>query len=248
MQGDRSLERSAGGLGIGLTLVRKLTELHGGTVMARSEGPGKGSEFTVRFPAASETVSERVRAPRRSPNRRRDGLRASLSWTTTRTWPAGWRDFSRSTVMTCRSPTMGPPGVDKAKEWRPEFVLLDIGLPGMDGYQVAARLRQDPITKDVVIIAISGYGQEEDRNRSKQAGFDHHLVKPISSSDLIKVLDNPRRWLRVPPRLPLRRAGANCLTTCPSRRKTRFGQTFTRNERPSGRPGPSSILMWRIPG
>ena len=86
----------------------------------------------------------------------------------------------------------GPAGVEQAKEWRPEFVLLDIGLPGMDGYQVAAVLRQDPITKDAVLIAISGYGQDEDRNRSKQAGFDHHLVKPIRSSEVIKVLDNPR--------------------------------------------------------
>ena len=86
----------------------------------------------------------------------------------------------------------GSTGFERAKEWRPEFVLLDLGLPGMDGFQVAALLRHDPDTRAAVIIAISGYGQEEDRNRSKQAGFDHHLVKPISSVELFKVLDRPR--------------------------------------------------------
>jgi CheY-like chemotaxis protein len=78
------------------------------------------------------------------------------------------------------------------KEWRSECVLLDFGLPGMDGYQVAALLRQDDDTKDTIIIGISGYGQEDDRKRSTQAGFDRHLVKPISSQDLLKLLANPR--------------------------------------------------------
>jgi PAS domain S-box-containing protein len=190
VQGDRSLERSAGGLGIGLTLVRKLTELHGGTVMVRSEGPGKGSEFTARFPAASEMIS---REP--SPT-------ATTVATTER--PARVLvvddnvDLARGLARLLeihghhvQIAYDGPAGVDKAKEWRPEFVLLDIGLPGIDGYQVASLLRQDPNTKDAVIIAISGYGQDEDRHRSKQAGFNHHLVKPISASDLIKVLEKP---------------------------------------------------------
>ena len=85
----------------------------------------------------------------------------------------------------------GPTGLETAKAWHPEFVLLDIGLPVMDGYQVAALLRHDPDTRGTVIIAISGYGQEEDRNRSREAGFDHHLVKPISSGELLKVLGDP---------------------------------------------------------
>jgi PAS domain S-box-containing protein len=191
VQGDHSLARTAGGLGIGLTLVRKLTELHGGTVMARSEGPGKGSEFTVRLPAASETVSEASSPPAQPhPTTRRPARVLVVDDNV---------DLARGLARLLeihghhvQIAYDGPAGLDNAKEWRPEFVLLDIGLPGMDGYQVASLLRRDPNTKDAVIIAISGYGQEEDHNRSIQAGFDHHLVKPVSSSDLIKVLDNPR--------------------------------------------------------
>ena len=82
----------------------------------------------------------------------------------------------------------GPTGLDKAKKSRPEVVLLDIGLPGMDGYQVAAHLRREDGVKDVTLIAISGYGQEEDLRLAKEAGFDHHLVKPIASADLFKIL------------------------------------------------------------
>ena len=188
VQGDRTLERSAGGLGIGLTLVRKLAELHGGTVTARSEGPGKGSEFTLRLPAASETGYTESSLPANPQGTTRRPARvlvvddnADLA-----------RGLARLLEMHghhVRIAYDGPAGVKSAKEWRPEFVLLDIGLPGMDGYQVVALLRHDQNTKDAVIVAISGYGQEEDRNRSKQAGFDHHLVKPVSSSDLIKVLE-----------------------------------------------------------
>jgi CheY-like chemotaxis protein len=83
----------------------------------------------------------------------------------------------------------GPSGLDKAKESKPEIVLLDIGLPGMDGYQVAAHLRQEETVKGATLIAISGYGQDEDRRRAMEAGFDHHLVKPIASEDLIKILE-----------------------------------------------------------
>jgi CheY-like chemotaxis protein len=86
----------------------------------------------------------------------------------------------------------GPSGIDQARAWNPEFVLLDIGLPGMDGFQVASLLRQNEATQDTVIIAISGYGHEEDRARSKQAGFDHHLVKPINSDELAMIMANPR--------------------------------------------------------
>jgi CheY-like chemotaxis protein len=191
VQGDRSLERSAGGLGIGLTLVRKLTELHGGTVSARSEGPGKGSEFTLRFPAASETVAQASSPPKRFQATTRKPARV-LVVDDNEDLAHGLARLLEIHGHHVRIAYDGPAGVKIAKEWRPEFVLLDIGLPGMDGYQVVALLRHDQNTKDAVIVAISGYGQEEDRNRSKQAGFDHHLVKPISSDDLIKVLDEPR--------------------------------------------------------
>ena len=189
VQGDRSLERSAGGLGIGLTLVRKLTELHGGTVMARSEGPGKGSEFTVRLPAASQTVcmDSSPRAQPKPTTRRAARVLVVDDNVDLARGLARLLEIHGHHVQIAHD---GPAAVEKANEWRPEFLLLDIGLPGMDGYQVAALLRQDPNTKNAVIIGISGYGQEEDRSRSKRAGFDHHLVKPVSSSDLIRVLEH----------------------------------------------------------
>ena len=82
----------------------------------------------------------------------------------------------------------GPEAIEAAREYRPEFVLLDIGLPGMDGYEVAARLRQEECCKDAVIVAVSGYGQDEDRRRSKEAGFDHHLIKPLDHDALLSLL------------------------------------------------------------
>ena len=160
-------------------------------VTARSEGPGKGSEFTLRFPAASETVAQASSPPTRFQPISRKPARV-LVVDDNRDLADGLARLLEIHGHHVRIAYDGPAGVKIAKEWRPEFVLLDIGLPGMDGYQVVALLRHDQNTKDAVIVAISGYGQEEDRNRSKQAGFDHHLVKPISSDDLIKVLDDPR--------------------------------------------------------
>ena len=190
VQGDRSLERMSGGLGIGLTLVQKLTALHGGTVMARSEGPGKGSEFTVRLPAARAAVSEQSEpAPKPEPLAKRSAR--VLVVDDNEDLARGLARLLEIHGHQVQIAYDGPAGLEKAKEWHPEFVLLDIGLPGMDGYQVAGLLRNDPDTKQAVIIAVSGYGQEEDRTRSRDAGFDHHLVKPISSGELLKVLGNP---------------------------------------------------------
>jgi PAS domain S-box-containing protein len=188
VQGDRSLERSAGGLGIGLTLVQKLTELHGGTVVAKSDGAGKGSEFIVRLPAASQPVIDPASpmvGPEPSLKRAARVLVIDDNVDLARGL-ARLLEIHGHDVLVAHD---GPSGVDTAKEWRPEFVLLDIGLPGMDGYQVAALLRQQPDTRDAIVIGISGYGQDDDRRRSKQAGFDHHLVKPISSEELIRVFE-----------------------------------------------------------
>ena len=107
---------------------------------------------------------------------------------TTSIWRAGWHGCSQFMVTTCEIAHDGPTGLDQAKKSKPEIVLLDIGLPGMDGYQVAAHLRREETVKDATLIAISGYGQEEDRRLAKEAGFDHHLVKPIVSDELIKLL------------------------------------------------------------
>jgi len=192
VQGDRSLERSAGGLGIGLTLVQKLTELHGGTVVARSEGAGTGSEFIVRLPAGEESNRERSRPRPQSEPRSKRAARVLVVDDNVDLA----RGLARLLEMRGHNVSIafdGPSAVDKARELHPEFVLLDIGLPGMDGYQVAALLRQEPDTKDAVIVAVSGYGQDEDRKRSQQAGFDLHLVKPVSCDELIKVFERPRK-------------------------------------------------------
>ena len=189
-QGDRSLARSEGGLGIGLTLVKSLVELHGGSITATSEGAGKGCEFIVRLPAIAPPAS---RPDARRPARQSEGRSSRILVIDDNVDTA--RGLGRllkllgHEVATAHD---GPSALEAAREHRPEFVLLDIGLPGMDGYEVARRLRQDEGCKDAVIVAISGYGQDEDRRRSKQAGIDHHLVKPIDHDALVTLLARPR--------------------------------------------------------
>ena len=184
-QADRSSARSEGGLGIGLTLVKRLVEIHGGTITANSEGPGKGSEFVVRLPAATRPVAPRPLTT---------GSTAPLN--TTRILVVDDNaDTARSmtrllTLMGHDVATAhnGLEAIGAAQTHRPEVILLDIGLPGMDGYEVIKRLRQEAWGKDAAIIAVSGYGQEEDRRHTKAAGFDHHLVKPIDFDALKSLL------------------------------------------------------------
>ena len=192
-QGDRALARSEGGLGVGLTIVRSLAELHGGTVHARSEGVGRGSEFIVRLPAVSaptavETTAGHTRRPRK-PLPRRRGWAGCWWWMTTRTRRTARRGFSSARGTRCGSPTTARCAVEAAREFRPRFVLLDIGLPGMDGYEVARRLRGGRGAAGDKAGGVSGYGQEGDRRRSREAGFDHHLVKPVDPDKLLA-------WLR----------------------------------------------------
>jgi PAS domain S-box-containing protein len=191
IQGDRSLERSAGGLGIGLTLVRKIAELHGGSVTARSDGPGRGSEFIVRLPAAEEPLADRVHVPAQSLQSERPAARI-LIVDDNIDLARGLAKLLELHGHQVEIAHDGPSCINKAKKARPHFILLDIGLPGMSGYEVALRLRDDDVVKHAVIIAISGYGREEDRKLSKEAGFDYHLVKPIGSDELIKIFDGSR--------------------------------------------------------
>jgi signal transduction histidine kinase len=188
-QGDRSLARSEGGLGIGLTIVEKLAELHGGVVEARSEGPGRGSEFIVRLPlarrsAGDEAKPERSRASAGTASRilvvddNLDNAHGLVRLLT----------FLGNDAVAVHD---GPSAVEAARTFRPDFVLLDIGLPGMDGYQVASALREDEAHRETVIIAVSGYGQEEDRRRSRAAGCDHHLVKPVDLDLLMPLIGRP---------------------------------------------------------
>ncbi len=186
-QSDRSIARSEGGLGIGLTVVRHLAVLHGGTVTALSEGPGKGSKFTVTLPAIPQPKPA-VPSPEtgRGLGRKSRILIVDDNVDTVR----GLSQLLTLLGNDIRTAYDGPTGIVEAHGFRPEFILLDIGLPGMDGYQVARQLRREGF-KEAVIIAITGYGQEDDQRRSKEAGFDHHLVKPLDFDYLITLIAQP---------------------------------------------------------
>lgn len=185
-QGDRSLARSEGGLGIGLTVVKKLVELHGGSITAQSEGLGKGSEFTIRLLAATRPVVSRnaVENLDGKPSSKARILVVDDNVDTVR----GMARLLKLIGHEVRTAHDGHEALKVAREFEPEIILLDIGLPGMDGYTVAARLRQETRCKDTVIVAMSGYGQEEDKRRSKEAGFDHHLIKPLDHDALLTLL------------------------------------------------------------
>jgi signal transduction histidine kinase len=190
-QVDRTLKRSQGGLGIGLTLARTLVEMHGGRVEARSEGPGKGSEFTIRLPLAAEdskAAEVRTRAGGAQP--------AGLSQQRVLVVDDN-RDAADSLGMLLKFLGAdahvvydGPSALQALHIYRPAVVFLDIGMPGMDGHEVARHVRQVPEFRGVLLIAMTGWGQEEDRRRSKAAGFDHHLVKPADADALQALLSS----------------------------------------------------------
>jgi CheY-like chemotaxis protein len=187
VQTDRTLDRAQGGLGIGLTLVRKLVEMHGGAVEARSEGIGKGSEFVVRLPVVPEV---KQLEPEALPEvRRRDVPHLRVLVVDDNV------DTEESLAMLLKlyghevwPVHTGPKALEVAQAEQPDVILLDIGLPGMDGYEVARHLREQQGMDKVRLIAMTGYGQEADRQRSQGAGFDHHLVKPVDPARLQELL------------------------------------------------------------
>ncbi len=187
VQADRSPDRSQGGLGIGLTLARRLVELHGGTIAVASEGLGRGSEFTVRLPLARGASRE---APPEAPKTLEAPGRSAMRLVVV----DDNRDGAESLALLLRLwghdvalAHDGPAAVHLIGDFRPELALIDIGLPGMDGYQVARQVRREG-GRRVVLAALTGYGQDEDRRRSREAGFDHHLVKPVEPAALEKIL------------------------------------------------------------
>ncbi|HEV7406312.1 MAG TPA: ATP-binding protein [Chthoniobacteraceae bacterium] len=182
-QGERTAARSEGGLGLGLTIVRGLCQLHGGSVSAHSEGKGKGSTFIVRLPAVPKPAQPvPALRPHSGPN---EGAgRQILVVDDNEDAAAGLGRLLTRRGYAVRLAATGPEALDAVEALAPAAILLDIGLPGMDGFEVAARLRQDPRCGGLVIIALSGYGQEEDRARSAQAGFDSHLVKPVDFEEV----------------------------------------------------------------
>jgi signal transduction histidine kinase len=184
VQGDRTIDRAEGGLGLGLTLVERLVSLHGGKVSARSEGPGRGSEFEVRLPlvASAAAADAQARAPVRALPRRRvlvvdDNADAALTLA----------EMLRVLGSDARVALDGIQALQEADQFAPDLALVDIGLPVMDGYELCGRLREK-LGARVQLIAVTGYGQDGDRERSRAAGFSRHLVKPIDLEVLQELL------------------------------------------------------------
>jgi CheY-like chemotaxis protein len=195
-QVDTSLERTRGGLGIGLTLAKSLVELHGGSLEVHSAGPGHGSEFVVRLPLASdewqvmsgqkaESGGDAL-APHHTPRttgRKRilivdDNVDSAESLTLL-------LDLTGNETRTAYD---GLQALEEAASFRPNVILLDIGLPELNGYDVARKIREQPWGETMILVALTGWGQDEDHRRSKEAGFNHHLTKPVDPAALKELL------------------------------------------------------------
>jgi two-component system CheB/CheR fusion protein len=191
MQADRLRDGFQGRLGIGLTLVHSLVQLHGGSVQALSGGPGLGSEFIVRLPVLPDHV------PAEPETAKSKGMRLRVLVVDDNL------EVAQSAALLlehwgheCRMAYDGPRALEEARTWQPEVILLDIGMPEMDGYEVARRLREQQGSRGMVLVAMTGYGQEEDRRRAREAGFDYHMVKPVRVEDLDELLALADSFLR----------------------------------------------------
>jgi CheY-like chemotaxis protein len=188
-QERQALARTQGGLGLGLSIVRNLVELHGGTVDARSEGRNRGSEFTVRLPLAAGATADTGAAPASRVQARAEGEGPTVLIVDDNEDAAAMlAEFVRSLGYRVRTAHDGPAALKAAAEIAPRIALLDIGLPVMDGYELAARLREVHRADALRLIAVTGYGQAADRDRTRQSGFDAHLVKPVDLDVLAELL------------------------------------------------------------
>jgi CheY-like chemotaxis protein/anti-sigma regulatory factor (Ser/Thr protein kinase) len=185
VQGERSLARSMGGLGIGLTLVKRLVELHGGTVSAWSAGPEQGSEFVVRLPQMIESAAPPLRHQAALPAA---SARHVLIVEDNRDAREGLRLLLESWGHRVEEASDGERGVEQALETKPDVALIDVGLHGLDGYGVARAIRSGPGGKSVRLVAVTGYGQPEAVQRAHEAGFSDHLVKPVDPDRLRRIL------------------------------------------------------------
>lgn len=187
-QAQTALNRSHGGLGIGLALVRKLVEMHGGIVVAHSAGPNRGSEFIIRLPVAEDFVPKELKPDTNSNIASTQKFRILVA--------DDLHDSAESMKMLLgvmghevRTAHDGAQAVEVAEEFRPCVALLDIGMPKLNGYEACRRIRSEPWGKDMILIALTGWGQDEDKRRTQEAGFNHHLVKPVDIAALINLLD-----------------------------------------------------------
>ena len=182
-----TFERSQGGLGIGLTLVKRLVDMHGGSVEAKSDGPALGSEFVVRLPVVLEASQPRASRVADGPTATKPSLRI-LIVDDNRDGADSLSEMLKMMGNDTRTAYDGQQGVDLAGEYRPDVILLDIGLPKLNGYEACRLIREQLNGKRVVLIAMTGWGQDEDRRRSREAGFDHHMVKPLNPQSLVRML------------------------------------------------------------
>jgi CheY-like chemotaxis protein len=185
VQADGSLERTTGGLGVGLSLSRRLVELHGGTLEVRSGGLGKGAEFIVRMPAVVEQTRPR---PARSNNARGERQRRVLVVDDNEDFADSLAGVLVSMGHQVHVEHDGEAGLAAAEAFRPDIAFLDIGMPKLSGYDLAQRLRALPPTAATILVAVTGYGQASDVQRAKDAGFDQHIVKPVDMERLEALL------------------------------------------------------------
>jgi CheY-like chemotaxis protein len=189
VQGHQAGERSQGGLGLGLTLVRSLVQLHGGCVEVHSEGVGRGSEFVVRLPAIAD-LQPRA-APKPASRRGKSASRRVLVVDDNRDAAEMLGEMLRHAGHQVRLAYDGLSALVMAAQSPPEVVLLDLGLPGIDGFEVARRLRADHPSSGMKIVALTGFGRDEDRRRTAEVGIDVHLVKPVEMDAILALLHEP---------------------------------------------------------